>query len=248
MAYRLGFLLCDHVLEQIADEFPDYPEMFAEAFGEVTNGIEWRVFDLTTEELPRDAGACDGYLLSGSRHGAYDELPWIPGLENFIREVARAGRPMVGLCFGHQILGQALGGRVEVAPQGWGLGIGEYEVLDDQPWMRPQRNRFAVPVCHQDQVTALPPGAMRLARNDHCENFVVRYADRILGIQGHPEFSVDFMRRLVEWRKDRLPPATHLAALESLERAHDNRILKQWIVTFLDIPARRGGAHGERTE
>jgi GMP synthase-like glutamine amidotransferase len=243
MAYRLGFLLCDHVLEQAADQFPDYPDMFAAAFAEVTDAIEWQVFDLTREEMPAHANACDGYLVSGSRHGAYDALPWIPGLEQFIRDVARSGRPMVGLCFGHQIVGQALGGRVEIAPQGWGLGIREVAVTMDEPWMRPQRERFAVPVCHQDQVTALPPGAVRLASNGHCENFIVRFTDRILGIQGHPEFSVDFMGMLVQWRKDRMPEETYLAALESLGRAHHNRILKQWIVTFLGIPEKGGAAH-----
>ncbi len=241
MAYRLGFLLCDHVLEHFAEQFPDYPDMFAEAFGEVTTDIECQVCDITREELPPDANACDGYLISGSRHGAYDALPWIAGLETFIRDVAQNGQPMVGLCFGHQILGQALGGQVEIAPQGWGLGIREYEVLSDEPWMRPQRVRFVVPVCHQDQVIALPPGAVRLARNSHCENFIVRFTDRILGVQGHPEFSVEFMRMLVDWRKDRLPEATYLAALQSLDRAHDNRILKQWIITFLGIPATGGG-------
>lgn len=240
MAYRLGFLLCDHVMEPFAEQFPDYPDMFTEAFGEVSTEIEWRVFDITREELPPDPNACDGYLISGSRHGAYDELPWIARLETFIRAVAHNGKPMVGLCFGHQILGQALGGQIEIAPQGWGLGIQEYEVLEDEPWMRPQRDRFVVPVCHQDQITALPPGASRLARSSHCENFIVRFTDRILGVQGHPEFSFEFIRMLVDWRKDRLPEATYLAARESLARAHDNRILKQWIITFLGIPPTGG--------
>ena len=81
MAYRLGFLLCDHVMEPFAEQFPDYPDMFAEAFGEVSTEIEWRVYDITREELPPDPNACDGYLISGSRHGAYDELPWIARLE-----------------------------------------------------------------------------------------------------------------------------------------------------------------------
>ena len=248
MAYRLGFLLCDHMMEPFAGQFPDYPDMFAEAFDEVTTEIEWQVFDITREELPPHANACDGYLISGSRHGAYDALPWIARLETFIKGVAQNGQPMVGLCFGHQILGQALGGQVEVAPQGWGLGIGEYEVLSDEPWMRPQRDRFVVPVCHQDQVTALPPGAMRLARNSHCENFIVRFTDRILGVQGHPEFSVEFIRKLVEWRRDRMPETTYLAALHSLARAHDNRMLKQWIITFLGISATGGGLDNQDPE
>ncbi len=236
MAYRLGFLLCDRVLEHIADQFSDYPEMFARAFAEVSDAIEWRVFDLIESAVPPSVDACDGYLISGSRHGAYDDLPWIPLLESFIRDVAASEKPMVGLCFGHQILGQALGGEVKKVPQGWGIGIHEYEVDIDESWMQPQRASFVVPVCHQDQVIELPPGARRVAHNGHCENFVVRYADRVLGIQGHPEFSVEFITMLVEWRKDKMTAATYARARDSLSRAHDNRIIKHWIASFLGIP------------
>ena len=238
MAYRLGFLLCDHLMEHMADRFSDYPEMFATAFAEVSDAIEWEVFDLTDGVVPQSVDACDGYLISGSRYGAYDDLPWIPLLESFIRDIAAAEQPLVGLCFGHQIVGQALGGEVSKVPQGWGIGIHEYEIDAQESWMQPPRASFIVPACHQDQVTALPPGARRVAHNGHCENFIVRYADRVLGIQGHPEFSVEFIAMLVEWRKDRLTEATYAESTASLSRAHDNRIVKHWIATFLGIPTR----------
>jgi len=234
--YRLGFLLCDHAVPHLEPQFGDYPAMFATAFANVSAAIDWRVYDVTADELPRDLGECDGYLVSGSRHGAYDPIAWIPALEEFLRQAARAQAPTVGLCFGHQIMGQALGGVVQCAEQGWGIGVHAYDVLERAPWMTPALDTFVVPVCHQDQVLALPPGARRLARNAHCENFVVHFAPRMLGIQGHPEFSIDFVAALVEWRREVLPAATHSAATASLSRAHDSATVKRWIMNFLGVP------------
>lgn len=234
--YRLGFLLCDHAIDSLAARFGDYPAMFAHAFSEVSDAIDWQVYDVTAGELPESPGACDGYLISGSRHGAYDELDWIVPLAQFVRDIARAKQPLVGLCFGHQIIGHALGSDVRKAPQGWGIGIHAYGVAQQEPWMQPPRDRLVVPVCHQDQVLSLPPGADRLASNAHCENFIVRFAPRILGIQGHPEFAPAFVGELVEWRRESLTPATYREARASIARAHDNTVLKGWIALFLGIP------------
>lgn len=235
MSYRLGFLLCDHALAHLAERFGDYPEMFERAFAEVSDAIDWDVYDVTAGELPVTAETCDGYLISGSRHGAYDDLPWIAPLEAFLRRASNC-RPVVGLCFGHQVLGQALGGEVAKSDRGWGLGIRPYEVMEAEPWMNPPRDSFIVPVCHQDQVVRLPPGARRVARSPHCENFVVRYDERAIGIQGHPEFSPEFVSALVDWRREGLPEDVYADARASLASAHDNATVKRWILRFLGIP------------
>lgn len=235
MDYRLGFLLCDHLLGHLADRFDDYPVMFEQAFAEVSDAIAWQVYDVTAGELPDTPEDCDGYLVSGSRHGAYDALPWIAPLEAFLRRACEV-RPVAGLCFGHQILGQALGGEVQKSDRGWGLGIRPQDVIRPQAWMTPPATRFVVPVCHQDQVTGLPPGAETVARNPHCEHFIVRYGERAMGIQGHPEFSREFMHELVEWRREALPDGIYADAHASLDAAHDNALVKRWICRFLGIP------------
>ena len=234
--YRLGFLLCDQPLEHLADEFGDYPSMFMRAFGAVSCAIDWQVYDVTAGALPAQPTDCDGWLISGSRHGAYDALPWITSFTACVRSIAASPQPLVGLCFGHQIIGHALGAAVRKAPQGWGLGIHAYDIVESAEFMQPPREEIVLPVCHQDQVLSLPPGARRLARSTHCENFIVQFAPKVLGIQGHPEFEPDFIAALVEWRRARLPPETYAAARASLTRAHDNLLVRRWIARFLDLP------------
>ncbi|MGE0485559.1 MAG: type 1 glutamine amidotransferase [Gammaproteobacteria bacterium] len=232
-AYRLGLLLCDHVSTALGARFGDYPAMFEQAFAATGADIAWQVYDATAGELPRNTDECHGWLLSGSRHGAYEDLPWIAPLEHCLRAIVAAGRPLVGICFGHQVLAQALGGTVGLAPQGWGLGIHAYAVTRHDAFMQPALPSFRVPVCHQDQVTRLPPGARVLAASDHCPYFAVRYAPRAFGIQGHPEFSPAYLGALVESRRDNLPVEISRRAFETLTVAHDSDALKRWILHFL---------------
>ncbi len=234
--YRLGFLLCDQPLDHLAARFGDYPCMFRQAFDEVCEAFEWVVYDATNAELPLAVTECDGYLISGSRHGAYDPLPWIEPLSAFISDVATTAVPMVGLCFGHQLIGHTLGGEVVQSDKGWGIGINDYQVGQAESWMSPPLPRMTVPVCHQDQVTALPPAAKRIAGNAHCENFVVRFRDNMIGIQGHPEFPPEFLAELVEWRHDRLSDDLLATARASIKKPHHNREIKTWIANFLGLP------------
>ena len=234
-AYRLGFLLCDHNTPELMPRFGDYPAIFQRAFGEVSRAVDWQVFDATAHEFPI-GDECDGYLVSGSRHGAYDDLPWIGPLAETLRRLAAGPKPVFGLCFGHQMLAEALGGQVLKAPQGWGIGVRDYVCRVPLPGMAGSIESFTVPVCHQDQVLALPPGAEVLASSGHCENFAVRFAPDVIGLQGHPEFEADFMDAIIQARREILGPELYEDARTSLQREHDNRLLKAWILRFLGVP------------
>lgn len=233
--YRLGLLACDFVPDELRDRFDDYPVMFAAAIASTGRDVEWQTYRVYDEQVPASIDECDGYIATGSRAGAYEDHPWIPILEQLIRGLVGSGRPLVGLCFGHQVMAQALGGSVEKSEQGWGIGVHRYETCAQAAWMDPALDVFTVPVCHQDQVMTAPGGAQVLASSPHCANFILQFNETMLGIQGHPEFDKDYIEVLLELRRELLPAPVHANAVESLSRRHDNLGIMQWIVNFLGI-------------
>ena len=153
-----------------------------------------QVLDGTLPNAPQSA---DGWLITGSRFGAYEDHDWIPPLEEFLRETFAAGLPIFGVCFGHQILAQALGGKVEKFPGGWSVGPAAYDST--------LLGRQTMIAWHQDQVTERPKMAEVIGSSDFCENAILAYGDQALTIQPHPEFTADFMGDLLEARGGMLP-------------------------------------------
>ena len=187
---RIGILQAGHVPDVLRPGLDDYDAMFADLLA--AEGFAFAAFDVERMVFPDGPEACDGWLITGSRHGAYEDHPFIPPLEAFVRACVAADRPVVGICFGHQIVAQALGGRVEKFAGGWSLGARTYHT-DAGP--------LRLNAWHQDQVVALPPGAEVLGRSDFCANAVLAYGRAAWTIQPHPEFSHEVVRGLVRARR-----------------------------------------------
>ena len=151
--------------------------MFEALLAAVDPGLEFATVRVVAGEMPAAPGQADAWLVTGSRHGVYDDLPWIEPLKAFLRACVAARVPVVGICFGHQILAEALGGRVVKSDRGWGLGVQDYELVAHPGWMADLPDRFAVRALHQDQVVALPPAATVLARSPHCDFAALAYGD-----------------------------------------------------------------------
>ncbi|WBV66493.1 type 1 glutamine amidotransferase [Legionella pneumophila] len=117
---NLGILLCDKVSEVFVADHGQYPEMFANLLRPADSTLELTVFDAEHGELPTDIHAVDAYLISGSRHGVNDDYPWIRKLEEFVRTLHASQKKLIGICFGHQLIAKALGGKVIKSPKGWG--------------------------------------------------------------------------------------------------------------------------------
>ena len=187
---RIGILQSGHFLDKSDTALGDYEDLFAVMFdGHDLSLRTWDVVDMDFPNSPQDA---DGWLITGSKHGAYNDLPFIAPLEDFIRRAYAASAPMVGICFGHQIIAQALGGRVEKFDKGWSVGATTYD------W---NGTPTTLNAWHEDQVVALPEGAERIASSDFCENAALIYPGRALTIQPHPEFKSDSIQALLKARR-----------------------------------------------
>ncbi|MCX7129573.1 glutamine amidotransferase [Aeromonas sp.] len=240
---RLGILDCDRLDPDLADRFgPVYSEMFIRGFAALAPELEFRVWSALDGELPEDLHECDAWLITGSRHDAYSDIPWIQALRAWIRQAHDADVKLAGICFGHQVIAQALGGEVVKSTKGWGLGVAVHPMLADAPWMVPVRDQIRILASHQDQVALLPPGATRLAGNDFCPNFMFLQGDHIVAIQGHPEFSVEYNRALIERRRGLLPDERYQSSLSSLEGEVDSATMMQWLLQFLGILSLQAGA------
>lgn len=210
----------------LAEQFGDYPEMFARLLG---GDFEIRTFDAQARELPEDPAAYDAYLITGSPAGVYEPLPWIADLLAFIRSAEH--RKMVGICFGHQAMAQALGGQVEKSHKGWSVGLQRYYVQQRKPWMDDAK-AVAIPASHQDQVVEQPPNSVVTVASDFAPFAGLSYSDRpAISFQFHPEFNPDYAKALIAHRRKDLPEPD--AAMASLDRPNDRRRVGDWITAFL---------------
>jgi len=185
--------------------------------------------------LPERADDCDAYIVTGSRYSTYDPLPWIAALKDFVRAAAQS-RPLVGICFGHQLIADAFGGRVERSMRGWGIGVHRYEVFQRRPWMEPQLPSLALIVSHQDQVVEPPPGARILAGSAFCPIGMFELGDTILALQAHPEATADYSRDLYTMRRQSHGDAATAAAVATLSMATDEAAVAGWVLRFLCAP------------
>jgi GMP synthase-like glutamine amidotransferase len=183
------------------------------------------------EPLPAP-DAFDAVLLGGSRHGVHDPVGWIDDVAGFVRAADAAGTTLVGVCFGHQLLADALGGRVARATNGWGVGVREARVVAPHPWIRDDGPSFRLLVSHQDQVVELPPGAELVATSEHAPIAVFRRG-RVLGIQGHPEFVPAYADALMRGRIERIGRPTVEAARATLATPTDHAAVATWLGGFL---------------
>jgi len=223
---KLAILETGRPPRDLPDQFGDYPSMFREMLG---SEFEVENFDVQAGHLPSNPGRHHTYLITGSPAGVYDPLPWIEPLKEFIRSVQ--GSKIVGICFGHQVMAEALGGHVEKSDKGWGAGLHRYWLVRSEPWMD-HGDTIAVPASHQDQVVVQPPNTQVVAASPFTAYAALAWTDRpAISFQFHPEFSPAFAKVLIEKRYDSVPDPD--AAIASLDAPNDSARVGAWIRNFL---------------
>jgi GMP synthase-like glutamine amidotransferase len=232
---KIGVLEAGLVREALADRFDPYPLMFQQLLGLAQRDIEVTGYRWVGGQMPASIHDCDGWLISGSRHGVYDALDWMAPLQDFIREVAQAQLPLVGVCFGHQIVAAALGGEVVKSDKGWGVGAHSYRVERNHAWMREQVSSVSMYAFHQDQVMTCPPSAEVFLGSEFCPYAGLSYGDSIISVQAHPEFEEAYERTLLEMFSGNLIPADMaqqaLAAMDAGAKA-DTHLMAEWFAEF----------------
>ncbi len=223
----------------IRADWPGYPEMFAELIGAASDGFTFETVSIVGGAPLPDPAGLDAVLITGSRSGVYDPEPWMPPLFEFIRAAAAARTPQVGVCFGHQAIAKALGGRVEKSEKGWGVGRHVYRVAHRPGWLEHLADDLSLIVSHQDQVLEPPAGARTVAASEFTPHGVLHYDTApIISLQPHPEFSPGFAAALYESRRDAIAADRLTAARASLEEPLDAGAAAASIVKFLRSASR----------
>lgn len=228
---RLGILKTGRPPSACIPRFGTYPDMFRRLLGE--DAYDYAVFAADEGELPASPTACDAYLVTGAAVGVYDPLPWIGELKGFLN-AAKGQAALIGICFGHQIMAEAFGGKVIKSPKGWGLGEQDYRVLQRQTWMD-EGPAFRLPASHQDQVVELPPGAAVIAGNDFTPMGALAWRDQpAISMQLHPEFEPAYACALIENRRGSRYAADQADhALASYAQPDDRARVGVWLKNFL---------------
>lgn len=221
--------------EPLKGKHPTYPVMMERMLAPLAPHLSFTTWPTFRDGSLPKAAEFDGMLITGSPAGVYEDHDWIAPLEKLIRDAAAAGKPQVGICFGHQLMAQAFGGEVAKSGKGWGVGVHHYDIAAETPWMNPAQGKISCAVSHQDQVILAPPGAKTIAGSGFCEYGALAYAQGpAISFQMHPEFDHDYASDLIGIRRNRFGEALSDDGLASLKRRSDRNLIAQWIVNFFN--------------
>jgi GMP synthase-like glutamine amidotransferase len=229
---RITIIETGIVSEPTRARFGSFPQMFERMIHAADASVDLDVISVMEGEQLPDPATLQAILLTGSPAGVYDDLDWIAPLEDFVRQAYAAKTPMAGICFGHQLMAQALGGVVRKSDKGWGIGRHVYDIAPGNGVI--DGERIAIAASHQDQVIVPPSGARTILSSAFAEYAGLLYENgAALSVQPHPEFDTGFAHFCCDIRKGHAPDELITQAKASLAAPVDNERLGSAITRFL---------------
>jgi len=230
----IGILEADVLADDVRRRFGSYADMFEKLLSGADPQLVFRTYQVTQQHYPQHIDECDAYLVTGSKASCYDDEDWIDRLKRFVAECFDNNKKQVGICFGHQLIAQALGGQVRKNDAGWDIGLATSDVTDHPGWLVPERQQFNLLVSHQDQVMRLPDQAVLFAANAFCPIAGYHIDPSVLTFQGHPEFERDYLQYLMTNRREIIGEQAYRHAQLSLRQRVDDDVVAQWLVKFIN--------------
>jgi GMP synthase-like glutamine amidotransferase len=231
---KIGILVVGHIDAPHFETHVGYAHMFKSLFQNAGVVFEYDVFNVIDDQWPEYIDSCDGWLITGSASGVYDNKPWMQKLKKWIIHSHEQGIPMVGICFGHQIIAEAFAGKVEKYSGGWSVGPQAYTLKNQE---LEGKTEILLNAVHQDQVIEMPKNATRVASSSFCENAILKYGDSILTIQAHPEFSNEYEKDLLSFHKGNAialaPCEAALDKMEATPKIMDHLPIARWMARIL---------------
>ena len=230
---KLGILKTDALKPHFVEQFGEYPDMFARRIHAIADTIELVTYDVQQGIYPKNLDEVDAYLITGSKASVYDQEPWLDVLKIFVQRLHIAEKKLIGICFGHQLVAEVLGGKTGKAPQGWCVGVHQASFTAKARELGIEQNSFNLVSSHQDQVLQLAEGAEVIASTATCPNYMTVLGKHIITVQGHPEFDTEFARQLLVMRREIFGEELYGKAVDSLQTKADNLQVIRWLLDFI---------------
>ena len=233
--FKLCILEAGYINPALKDKYPPYSDLFKDFLKYKTRNWHVSSYRLYESEFPHSINDFDGFIITGSSFGVYENFSWIVKTIRLINKIISRKKQLVGICFGHQIIIQALNGLIEKSIYGWGAGIKKINFFKNKPWLPNNLSFTNLISFHQDQVVKIPNFVDHLAGNDFCKYYSLALEDIVFTIQGHPEFSKKYTLDLLNLRREGIGEVEYLKGVTELKKFdHQGILFGNIIANFIE--------------